>query len=80
MLEKCISCYYDTTMKNAETVQLLDQTRSFILSYTMLLSQVQRPLSNQDKRQGPRNQVNRTFLPPLRDFLLELWGVMYELT
>lgn len=67
-------------MKNAETVPPLDQTSSFIHSYTMLLSQVQRPLTSQDKRQGPEKPREWDFLSPLRDVLFELCGVMYELT
>jgi hypothetical protein len=65
-------------MKNAETVPPLDQTSSFIHSYTMLLSQVQRPLTSQDRRQAPEEQVTRT--SSQRDILFEMWGVMSELT
>jgi hypothetical protein len=50
--EKCISYCYDTTVKNAKTVPPLDQTSSFIHSYTMLLSHLKRLLTSQDKEQG----------------------------
>lgn len=44
----------------------------------MLLSQVQRPLTSQDRRQAPEEQVTRT--SSQRDILFEMWGVMSELT
>ncbi|OWK07893.1 PARG, partial [Cervus elaphus hippelaphus] len=53
LTEKYISCCYDITMKNAETAPPLDQTSSFIHSYTMQLSLVHRPPTSQDKGLGP---------------------------
>ena len=63
--EKYISYCYDITMKNAETAPPLDQTSSFIRSYTMQLSLVHRPPTSQDKGLGPEGPSDEKLLPLL---------------
>lgn len=79
--EKCISCCYDIIMKSAETVPPLDQTSSFIHSYTMLLSSVQKPPTSQDKGLEPEEPSDQNLLAPFtRNIFFELSAVTYKMT